>query len=185
MNIERARQLVGEMLIYCFAMVLITGAYLAFYFVPGGGEVVYDGGYEPLRGVMMSEAYDSSLRISFDVRGGLLFRQLHHQFSSLLVVGAVLWAVLGHFRYVLALAGLGLVVLGVLGGYGSVDDLLSATFLGWVPIPVWYGLHLLAALSLVVTLVISARREAATKPRTPGFIVLTLALVVLLFYWPL
>ncbi|MFC5825022.1 hypothetical protein [Nonomuraea insulae] len=181
MNVERARQLVGEMLIYCFVMVLVTGAYLAFYYSPSGDQVAYDGGYEPLRGVMMSEAYDSSLRISFDVRGGLLFRQLHHQFSSLLVVGAVLWAMLGHFRYVLALAGLGLVVLGVLGGYGSVDSLGW----GWVPIPAWYGLHLLAALTMIVTLVISARREAATKPRTPGFIVLTLALVVLLFYWPI
>ena len=184
MNVERARQLVGEMLIYCFVMVLVTGAYLAFFYSPSGDQVAYDGDYAPLRGVMMSEAYDSSLRISFDVRGGLLFRQLH-QFSSLLVVGAVLWAMLGYFRYVLALAGLGLVALGMLGGYGSVDDLLSGTFLGWVPIPAWYGLHLLAALTMIVTLVISARREAATKPRTPGFIVLTLALVVLLFYWPI
>ena len=41
-------------------------------------EVIYHGSYAPLHGVRMSEAYASTLDISFDVRGGLLMRQIHH-----------------------------------------------------------------------------------------------------------
>jgi lipopolysaccharide export system protein LptA len=41
-------------------------------------EIVYNGSYVPLKGVKMTEAYSSSLAISFDVRGGLLMRQVHH-----------------------------------------------------------------------------------------------------------
>jgi quinol-cytochrome oxidoreductase complex cytochrome b subunit len=131
----------------------------------------------------MSAAYESALRISFDVRGGLLIRQLHHSSSILLVLGTVVWAMLGHFRYVPALLGLGLTLLAALAGYGSVDDLLSGTVLGKLPIVVWYGLHVLTALTLAATLVISSRREAARNPRTPGFVALSLALTALVFFW--
>ncbi|MCP2364093.1 quinol-cytochrome oxidoreductase complex cytochrome b subunit [Nonomuraea thailandensis] len=181
---ERARQLVGEMLIYCFVVVLATGAFLAFHYTPGGHEVLYDGGYAPLSGVPMSAAYVSTLEISFDVRGGLLIRQLHLTSSTLLLLGAVVWVMLGHFRYAPAWLGLGLLVVSFAGGYGSVDDLLSGTVLGGLPIAVWYGLHLLAALALIVTLVVSSRREAADRPRTPGFVALAIALTALVFLWP-
>ncbi|MGR6914211.1 hypothetical protein ACU635_08160 [[Actinomadura] parvosata] len=183
-QVERARQLVGEMLVYCFVVVLATGAFLAFHYTPSGEEVLYDGGYEPLRGVPMSAAYLSTLEISFDVRGGLLIRQFHHTSTTLLLLGTVVWAMLGHFRYAPAWLGLGLTVAGLLGGYGSVDDLLSGTALGGVPTVVWYGLHLLAALALIVSLVVASRREAARRPRTPGFVALTLALTLLVFLWP-
>jgi ubiquinol-cytochrome c reductase cytochrome b subunit len=49
-------------------------------------EVIYEGSYAPLRGVEMSAAYDSALALSFDVRGGLFMRQLHH-WAALLFVG--------------------------------------------------------------------------------------------------
>ncbi|MFG1706995.1 hypothetical protein ACFLIM_27755 [Nonomuraea sp. M3C6] len=180
---ERARQLVGEMLIYCFVVVLLTGGFLAFFYAPDGEMVSYDGGYEPLRGVPMSAAYDSVLKISFDVRGGLLIRQLHHSSSVLLVLGTVVWALLGRFRYAPALLGLGLGLLGGLAGYGSADDLLSGTVLGKLPIVLWYGLHVLAALALAATLVISSHREAARHPRTPAFVALSLGLTALVFFW--
>ncbi|MGP3955746.1 hypothetical protein ACTWPT_07085 [Nonomuraea sp. 3N208] len=180
---ERARQLVGEMLVYCFVVVLLTGSFLAFFYTPDGQMVPYDGSYEPLRGVPMSAAYDSVLRISFEVRGGLPIRQLHHSSSVLLVLGTVVWALLGRFRYVLALLGLGLVLLSGLAGYGSADDLLSDTVLGKLPIVLWYGLHVLAALVLGATLVISSHREAARHPRTPAFVALSLALTALVFLW--
>ncbi|MEV0823730.1 hypothetical protein [Nonomuraea rubra] len=182
-RLERVRQLVGEMLIYCFVVVLATGGFLAFHFTPSGQEVPYDGAYQPLHGVMMSAAYESTLHISFDVRGGLLMRQLHLTSSTLFLLGAVIWVVLGHFRYAPAWLGLGLTVLSAVSGYGSVDDWLSGTVLGGIPIVAWYGLHLLAALALIVTLVVSSRREAARRPRTPGFVVLTIALTALVFLW--
>ena len=51
-------------------------------------EVVYNGSYVPLKGVKMSEAYSSTLAISFDVRGGLLMRQIHH-WAALFFTAAV------------------------------------------------------------------------------------------------
>ncbi|MEV0350736.1 hypothetical protein AB0H88_33555 [Nonomuraea sp. NPDC050680] len=157
------RQLVGGMLIYCFVVVLLTGGFLAFFYTPGSQTVFYDGSYAPLRGVMMSEAYESSLRITLEVRGGVLMRQLHHESSVLLVLGAAVWVLLGRLRYPLALLGLGLVLLGALAGYGSVDDLLAGTVLGSIPTPLWYGLHLVTALLMGATLAISSYRQAVRE----------------------
>ena len=111
----------------------------------------------------MSEAYESSLRITLEVRGGVLMRQLHHESSVLLVLGTVVWVLLGRLRYPLALLGLGLVLLGALAGYGSVDDLLAGTVLGSIPAPLWYGLHLLTAVAMVITLVISSYGRAVRQ----------------------
>ncbi|MEU8250450.1 hypothetical protein [Nonomuraea sp. NPDC048916] len=179
---ERARQLVGEMLVYCFVVVLVTGAFLTFFYTPSGETVPYSGAYEPLQGIPMSAAYESVLNISFDVRGGQLMRHLHHESSSLLVLGAVVWVLLGRFRYVLALLGLALSLFGALTGYASVDDLLADTFLSRIPIPIWYAFHLLAALTTAAVLLISSRKEAARHPRTPAFIALTLVLTVMAFW---
>ncbi|MEU4330899.1 hypothetical protein [Nonomuraea dietziae] len=149
--------------------------------MPSGQTVFYDGSYEPLRGTPMSAAYNSLLHLSFEVRGGLFIRQLHHTCSVLLVLGMVLWALLGRFRYALAAMGLGM--LAGLSGYGAVDDLLSGTILGKLPIPFWYGLHLLVALAVGAVLVISSRKEAARQPRTLGFTALSIALTVLAIFY--
>src|SRR3569833_3664124 len=70
--------LLGEVAMFSFVIIIATGIFLTFFYQPSLGDVVYNGSYRPLRGVRMSEAYESSLRISFDVRGGLLVRQIHH-----------------------------------------------------------------------------------------------------------
>ncbi|MZG18007.1 DUF4405 domain-containing protein, partial [Streptomyces sp. SID5914] len=81
--------LLGEIALYSFVILLITGVYLSFYFHPSSDLVVYQGDYAPLRGQLVSEAFDSTLHISFDVRGGLLVRQAHH-WAALVFVAAVL-----------------------------------------------------------------------------------------------
>ena len=53
-------------------------------------ETVYNGVYEKLRGVPMSMAFASTLNISFDVRGGLLIRQIHHWAALLFVFSMML-----------------------------------------------------------------------------------------------
>ncbi|MFB9891608.1 hypothetical protein [Planobispora takensis] len=174
---ERARQLLGEMLVYCFAVVLLTGGFLAFFYKPSGEAVLYGGGYEPLRGVTLSAAYDSILYIGFDVRGGAFIRGLHHHSSILLGLGTVAWLLLGRFRYAFAVLGLG--AFAGISGYGAADDLLSGTFLGKAPIPLWYGLHLLVAVAVGAVLVVSSRREAARQPRTVPFVVLSIGLTLL------
>ncbi|MFV2019470.1 cytochrome b [Micromonospora sp. LOL_023] len=80
--------LLGEIALFSFVVVLLTGVYLTFFFDPSLEEVTYDGSYSPLRGVHMSAAYASALDISFDVRGGLIMRQMHH-WGALLFMASI------------------------------------------------------------------------------------------------
>src|SRR3989442_92267 len=80
--------LLGEIALYSFVVLLLTGVYLTFFFDPSMSETFYHGSYAPLRGVLTTQAYSSTLRISFDVRGGLLIRQAHH-WAALVFVAAV------------------------------------------------------------------------------------------------
>ena len=75
----------GEMALYSFIIVLLSGIYLTLWFKPSMNEVIYNGSYTPLNGIEMSEAYKSTLDISFDVRGGLLMRQVHHWGAMLFI----------------------------------------------------------------------------------------------------
>src|SRR3954454_21317423 len=70
--------LLGEIALYSFIVLLITGVYLTLFFDPSMAEVTYNGVYQPLRGIQMSRAYETALNISFEVRGGLFVRQVHH-----------------------------------------------------------------------------------------------------------
>jgi ubiquinol-cytochrome c reductase cytochrome b subunit len=122
---------------YSLVILLLTGTFLTFWFVPSAGHVVYNGSYLPLRGVSMSEAYKSTLDISFDVRGGLIIRQIHH-WSALIFVAAItvhMFRVFftGAFRKPRELnwvIGVNLLLLSMLegfAGYSIPDDLLSGT----------------------------------------------------------
>ncbi|RPF34683.1 cytochrome bc complex cytochrome b subunit [Streptomyces sp. TLI_185] len=129
--------LLGELALYSLLVLVLTGVWLTLFFKPEMREVVYDGPYTPLRGVRMSEAFDSTLHISFDVRGGLLIRQLHH-WAALVFVSAIGLHLLrifftGAFRRPRELnwaIGLTLFVLALaegFAGYSLPDDLLSGT----------------------------------------------------------
>ncbi len=80
--------MLGEVALYSFVVILISGTFLTFFFDPSMTEVEYEGSYLPLRGIEMSVAYATSLNISFDIRGGLLMRQVHH-WAALLFVAAI------------------------------------------------------------------------------------------------
>ncbi|MPY57862.1 cytochrome bc1 complex cytochrome b subunit [Streptomyces spongiae] len=127
----------GEIALYSLIVLLITGVWLTLFFKPDMREVIYDGGYVPLRGVPMSDAYDSTLYISFDVRGGLLMRQTHH-WAALVFVAAIGLHLLRIFftgafrrpREVNWVIGVTLFVLALaegFAGYSLPDDLLSGT----------------------------------------------------------
>ncbi|MFC4007729.1 cytochrome bc complex cytochrome b subunit [Nonomuraea purpurea] len=127
--------LLGEIALYSFIILLLTGTFLTFWFKPSMAEVVYDGSYAPLRGVMMSQAYASSLEISFDVRGGLLMRQMHHWAALLFVAGMMVHALrvffTGAYRkprelnWIIGVLLLTLALAEGLTGYSLPDDLLS------------------------------------------------------------
>jgi ubiquinol-cytochrome c reductase cytochrome b subunit len=129
--------LFGEIAMYCFIILVLTGIYLSFFFSPSPKEVVYHGSYAPLRGVHMTEAYRSTLRLSFDVRAGLVFRQVHH-WAALVFVGAIVVHLCrvfftGAFRkprelnWIVGVSLLLLVIVNGFFGYSLPDDLLSGT----------------------------------------------------------
>ncbi|MEO3823465.1 ubiquinol-cytochrome c reductase cytochrome b subunit [Actinomadura sp. B10D3] len=129
--------MLGEIALYSFIILLLTGTFLTFWFKPSMMEVVYDGSYTKLQGVKMSEAYASTLHISFDVRGGLLMRQIHH-WAAILFMASILAHMLRVFftgayrkpRELNWLIGIGMFTLGMLEGlfgYSLPDDLLSGT----------------------------------------------------------
>ncbi|MDF0532652.1 cytochrome b, partial [Tsukamurella sp. 8F] len=70
--------MLGEIALYSFVILLLSGVYLTLFFEPSMAETVYHGAYAPLNGVTMSKAYETTLNISFEVRGGLFVRQIHH-----------------------------------------------------------------------------------------------------------
>jgi len=80
--------MLGEVALYSFIVILLSGSFLTFFFQPSGAVVTYDGSYAPLKGIQMSAAMSSTLNISFDIRGGLLLRQVHH-WAALLFVASI------------------------------------------------------------------------------------------------
>jgi ubiquinol-cytochrome c reductase cytochrome b subunit len=75
--------MLGEIALWSFVVLLLTGVFLTLWFNPSMGHITYEGSYDQLRGVGMSESMASTLHISFDVRGGLLMRQMHHHLRRL------------------------------------------------------------------------------------------------------
>ena len=80
--------MLGEVALYSFIILVLTGTFLTLWFRPTMGHVIYEGPFVPLKGVQISEAYASTLYISFEVRGGLFIRQMHH-WAALLFMAAL------------------------------------------------------------------------------------------------
>ncbi|MFK8908609.1 cytochrome bc complex cytochrome b subunit [Streptomyces sp. YS-3] len=129
--------MLGEICMYTFIIIILTGVYLTLFFHPSMNEVVYDGSYVPLQGVQMSEAFNSTMHISFDVRGGLLIRQIHHWAALIFLAGMFVHMMRVFFtgafrkpREVNWLFGFLLFFCGMFTGftgYSLPDDLLSGT----------------------------------------------------------
>jgi ubiquinol-cytochrome c reductase cytochrome b subunit len=129
--------MLGEIALWSFVILLITGTFLTFWFNPSMGEVTYTGSYARLRGLQMSQAYESTLKLSFEVRGGLLMRQIHHWSANLFLAAMTIHMLRVFFtgafrkpRELNWLVGLGLLMLGIVegfAGYSLPDDLLSGT----------------------------------------------------------
>ncbi len=134
--------LLGEIALYSFVVLLLTGVFLTIWFKPSMAEIEYQGSYQLMRGLPMSEAFASTLALSFDVRGGLLVRQIHH-WAAVLFVAALTAHMLRVFftgafrkpRELNWLIGVGLMSISLIAGfsgYSLPDDLLSGTGLRFV-----------------------------------------------------
>src|SRR5579859_1822440 len=127
--------MLGEIALWSFVILLLTGTFLSLFFIPSMTQVVYHGSYVKLDGIRMSEAYQSALNITFDVRGGLLIRQIHHWAADLFMAALIIHMLRVFFtgayrkpREINWLIGIGLFSLGLiegLFGYSLPDDQLS------------------------------------------------------------
>src|SRR5689334_15291719 len=131
--------LFAQIAFYSFVVVTLTGLVLMVPYQPSAQHVVYDGRYAPLHGVQMSRALDSTMAISFEMRGGLLIRQMHH-WGALIMVAAILLHLLRLFFTAafrrprrlnwLVVFGLLIITLGAcLTGTSLPDDMASGTSL--------------------------------------------------------
>ncbi|WP_347352323.1 ubiquinol-cytochrome c reductase cytochrome b subunit [Intrasporangium sp.] len=129
--------MLGEIAMYSLIILLVTGTFLSFWFVPSMNEVIYHGSYAPLQDIQMSEAYRSTLHISFDIRGGLLIRQIHHWSALLFLVSITVHMFrvffTGAFRkpreinWVIGVSLAFMATMEGFAGYSLPDDLLSGT----------------------------------------------------------
>ena len=131
--------LFGQLAVASFVVCTVTGVILLFFYDPSTAPVTYRGSYGPLQGVQMSRALESTLEVSFEVRGGLLVRQLHHWSASLMIAAIMLHLLrtffTGGFRrprtrswlvwFAILLLGMG----AGLSGHILPDDLLSGSSL--------------------------------------------------------
>jgi ubiquinol-cytochrome c reductase cytochrome b subunit len=163
--------LLGEIALYSFVVLLLSGTYLALFFDPSMEEVVYDGAYTPLRGIQMSRAFEAALELSFEVRGGLFMRQMHH-WAALLFMAAIVVHMFrvfftGAFRKPRELnwiIGSLLFWIGFLAGftgYGLPDDALSGT-----------GLRIAHAIMLSIPVVGSWVASSLFGGEFPGTVIL-------------
>jgi ubiquinol-cytochrome c reductase cytochrome b subunit len=129
--------LIGEVALFSLIVLLFTGTFLALFYTPDTTKVIYDGPYVPLQGREVTAAYESVLRISFEVRAGLVMRQMHH-WAALVFVAAIVVHMLrifftGAFRRPRELnwvIGVSLLILAFgagFTGYSLPDDILSGT----------------------------------------------------------
>jgi len=128
--------LLGEVALYSFVFLILSGTYLALFFSPDvDSRHAYAGPFSELSGLDVTPAYDSTLRISSTVPAGLLMRQAHHWAALVFMVAMVVHLVrtffTGAFRkpreaiWMLGVLLLGAGIFEGFAGYSLPDDLLS------------------------------------------------------------
>jgi ubiquinol-cytochrome c reductase cytochrome b subunit len=176
--------LLGEIALWSFIVLLLTGTFLALFFDPSMEEVVYDGSYTALTGVEMSRAYATTLDISFDVRGGLLVRQMHH-WAALLFIAAIVVHMCrifftGAFRkpreinWIIGVTMFWLAFLMGFTGYSLPDDALSGT-----------GLRIAHAIILAIPVIGTWTASSLFDGDFPGTVILGRVYIVHVFLLPL
>lgn len=164
--------LLGEIALFSFIVLLLTGVFLTFFFEPAMTEVTYTGSYAPLRGAHMSAAYASTLNISFDVRGGLIMRQMHH-WAALLFMASIVVHMLrifftGAFRkprelnWIIGTLLFWIGFLAGFSGYSIPDDGLSGT-----------GLRIASAIMLSIPVIGSWLTSSIFGGEFPGEIIIS------------
>jgi cytochrome b-561 len=77
--------LLGEIALFCFLVLVLTGMFLGFFFEPSTSDVEYEGSVAQYQGEQLPEAFASVLNITYDVPFGMLIRRMHHWAAHLFV----------------------------------------------------------------------------------------------------
>jgi len=176
--------LLGEIALFSFILLLLSGTFLALFFEPSMVEVTYNGVYVPLQGIDMSRAYESALDISFETRGGLFMRQMHH-WATLLFMAAILVHMLrifftGAFRAPRETNWMIGIILFWVGffegffGYSLPDDGLSGT-----------GLRIMEGMTESVPFIGPWASAALFRGQFPGTDVISMIYIIHVFIFPL
>ena len=158
--------LLGEVALYSFVVLVVTGIFLTFFFDASPTPRPTSGSYEPLQGVEMSKAFESGIRLSFDVRAGLVMRQVHH-WAALVFLGAIVAHLLRVFftgafrrpREINWVIGCTLMLLALgngFAGYSLLDDQLSGT-----------GLRIAYSVVLSIPFIGTVARVAGVRRQLP------------------
>ncbi|MEH1129924.1 cytochrome bc1 complex cytochrome b subunit [Micromonospora sp. CPCC 206061] len=163
--------LLGEIALFSFIVLLLTGTFLTFFYDPSLTVVTYNGSYTPLRGTHMSAAYASTLDLSFDVRGGLIMRQMHHwaalTFMAAIVVHMFRIFFTGAFRkpretnWIIGSLLFWIGFLAGFTGYSLPDDALSGT-----------GLRIASAIMLSIPVIGSWVTTSVFDGEFPGHVIM-------------
>ncbi|SHN23783.1 cytochrome b [Cryptosporangium aurantiacum] len=163
--------LLGQIALYSFVVLLVSGTFLALFFEPSMEEAVYDGSYTRLQGTTMSEAYASTVDLSFEVRGGLFMRQLHHWAAMLFMASIVVYLLrvffTGAFRkprkaqWVISLLLFWTGLVASYTGYMVLDDGMSAS-----------GMRILSAILMSVPVVGSWLAMSVFGGEYPGEVII-------------
>jgi ubiquinol-cytochrome c reductase cytochrome b subunit len=175
--------LLGEIALYSFIVLLLSGTFLALFYDPSMQETKYEGSFTPLRGIDVSQAYRSSLDLSFDVRGGLFLRQMHH-WAALMFVAAIIVHMFrtfftGAFRkprelnWIIGVLLFWLAFLEGFAGYSLPDDALSGT-----------GLRIASAIVLSIPIIGSWTATSLFGGEFPGTVILDRFYILHVFLIP-
>jgi ubiquinol-cytochrome c reductase cytochrome b subunit len=82
--------LISEVSLISFAVLVLTGIFLTMFYRASTADVVYTGSASLFAGRDLPAAYESIVRLSHDVPGGLLFRRIHRGASHLFIATIVL-----------------------------------------------------------------------------------------------
>jgi ubiquinol-cytochrome c reductase cytochrome b subunit len=82
--------LLGEVAVFSLVILVLTGTFLTFFYRPNVEMITYTGSNPVFNGRTLPAAFESIVRLSSDVNGGLLFRRLHRGASHLFIATVVL-----------------------------------------------------------------------------------------------
>jgi ubiquinol-cytochrome c reductase cytochrome b subunit len=128
--------LLGEVALYAFVFLVLSGTFLALFFSPDiSSHEIYRGPIGELAGAQVTPAYRSALALSSTVPAGLLMRQAHHWAADVFVAAMIMHLLrvffTGAFRapreltWVLGILLLGAGIFEGFAGYSLPDDLMS------------------------------------------------------------